>query len=489
MKVTVNTYLNARTGPSTSHGNPSFRNPGDIVELKNVLIGEVYDGSAIWYLIDDANYYWSGGFTETSFFVTGKLLNSFDAAEQQLILKEVCKVYANRFANSLINFVKLQEKSSNVNGSVNSKLELLLTSDPGDIPATVDYKGIQISLDVVVVPALPAQSVVSSFDDLNVSEKKRILNEAKRKHMIDWSKTFSGIQSVKIDYKKTGTKNIARLCLVFQVKEKEKTPATEIPTEIKYQSDDGRLFLLPTDVESVGETINHVTTCEVDQVKRPGCSVGRDSIVENGAGTIGLKVFRPNTNGGKDFFILSCYHVLCAEELNNGITDFKNSQSTNRLVVSPAHEDGFPSTMGEVQEGLISDKIDAAIARLNVPNTLSAGIADMGNAPLTIRQVSQEDENRLTVKLSGRTSGFRSGDVIDSCTFVSINYPVIGTKKIHDVIMTTKMSDPGDSGACVLDLFDGVIGLIVASNSKYSYVIPIKTILDKDNLNINICFP
>ena len=47
------------------------------------------------------------------------------------------------------------------------------------------------------------------------------------------------------------------------------------------------------------------------------------------------------------------------------------------------------------------------------------------------------------------------------------------------MIVTTKISQGGDSGATVVDSNNRVIGLLVGGNKRHSYVIPISTIINK----------
>lgn len=63
MKLTVNKYLNARIDePSTNASCRFYRNPGDILEIDNVVAGTEIDGNAVWYHCkDDGCFYWSGG--------------------------------------------------------------------------------------------------------------------------------------------------------------------------------------------------------------------------------------------------------------------------------------------------------------------------------------------------------------------------------------------------------------------------------------------
>jgi hypothetical protein len=69
MKLTINTYLNARIGKASVAAPCEFyQSPGNIITIDDILIGDELDGNSIWYhCSDDGCFYWSGGVAETEF--------------------------------------------------------------------------------------------------------------------------------------------------------------------------------------------------------------------------------------------------------------------------------------------------------------------------------------------------------------------------------------------------------------------------------------
>ena len=62
MKGIVNTFLNERVKePSVNAANPVYYEPGDVVEIVDILNGQEYDGNKVWYQLDNGAYVWSGG--------------------------------------------------------------------------------------------------------------------------------------------------------------------------------------------------------------------------------------------------------------------------------------------------------------------------------------------------------------------------------------------------------------------------------------------
>lgn len=483
MIVTANKYVNARTSPSAAATNPFYLRPGDVLELTEVVVAERYDGSNIWYKAKDGHFFWSGGFTETEFSIIKTDVAALAAAPMQAVVDEAMTHFVTTFRNSVPHLVNVDVHcSTNAQGVLSCALQLSVARLTPQ-PAHVHFKGFAIPVNTVVVPAV-TDTISYPFDDLNYSERAKILAEAKDQYKEEWTSLYSGMQSVTVGYKTKGGTTSQKLCLVFQVDQKGDA-ARKIPATIPYTAADGRSYELPTDVEEVGDTIA-TAVCARGTIKKSGCSVGRQNMRETG--TIGLKVRRRNADGSTDFFVLSCYHVLCSPEIRKGEFTFVPSGASASAVVSPGVLDNGGDVIADVVEGKLSILIDAAIAMLRSPHLVDATIAEMSRPPIGIATLVKSDENVTTLKLSGRTSGIRKGMVKDVCTVANITYDVIGKFNIIDVIMTSKMSDPGDSGAAVLNLSNEVVGILVASNKRYSYVIPINRIIDPQNLNLEICF-
>ncbi|MEO9482638.1 MAG: hypothetical protein ABJG47_04305 [Ekhidna sp.] len=322
----------------------------------------------------------------------------------------------------------------------------------------------------------------TEFDSMSNEEKKRILRLAKSTHQNEWAGKYDGLHSVKIDTK--NDVNDWRLVFIVNQHKQDSALANPVPQSIRFE-DNGAFYDLPTTVIGSGDVSDHIynpnqskQTCQNVLPKQPGCSVGRVRNDNKATGTIGLKVFRED-NGVKKFYLLGCYHVLCSLEFENSIFDFKDSNEINFDIVSPSKKDGGGNVIGTVIEGRRSDYLDAAIAELTNPIDLSASILN-SNGPTGKLSVGQEHEG-LSVSLSGRTSGYQKGKIIEFSTFVTVD-----GHTTYDVIMTSKLSMGGDSGAPVVDLFGRVIGIAKAGDDHHSYIIPIERILNY--LNITPCY-
>lgn len=104
MKLTVNKYLNARIGePSTNASCRFYRNPGDIIEIDDVVAGTEIDGNAVWYHCkDDGCFYWSGGTEEANLQL--KELKEYDQLTQIKILKSAANANEMKWSKTIPNY-------------------------------------------------------------------------------------------------------------------------------------------------------------------------------------------------------------------------------------------------------------------------------------------------------------------------------------------------------------------------------------------------
>ncbi len=330
-----------------------------------------------------------------------------------------------------------------------------------------------------------------SFENLSNEEQKTVLHQAKKVLMLEWAETYDGIQSVTTGKKEMNGVATNRNCLIFQVdsKKEESDLSNPIPPYISFDS--GNIsYELPTDVEEVGQTRDDSYKPGKPKIictsgYQPGCSVGRGKSTDSfqNTGTLGLKVHK--VDDPTTYYLLSCYHVLCSKELQSKQYEV-NGNATSDSIYVPGPADGTGYKIAKVQEGYLNSTLDIGIAELIDSNDLSSGVHSIPNAPSGIREVTKNDEKKLIVKMAGRSSNLQLGKVIDSYTFTKIKYD--GKQELHTiygVIEASKISTKGDSGAAVVDKFGSVVGILVSSNSKYSYIIPIEKI--KRKLNIEIC--
>lgn len=118
------------------------------------------------------------------------------------------------------------------------------------------------------------------------------------------------------------------------------------------------------------------------------------------------------------------------------------------------------------------NKVDCAISRPLFDEDISQEILEIGK-PVGFGEVQVGDK----VKKSGRTTGVTEGEVIATDGAVNVSYndkvAVFG-----DQIVTTAMSQGGDSGSAVLNEKNEDVGLLFAGSSSHTIVNKIFNVID-----------
>ncbi|GAH55380.1 unnamed protein product, partial [marine sediment metagenome] len=184
-----------------------------------------------------------------------------------------------------------------------------------------------------------------------------------------------------------------------------------------------------------------------------GVSIGHPNIT---AGTHGVSLRFLGLNYG-----LSNNHVLAA-----GSTKQLPRANIGDPILQPGPYDGgtLADAVGTLSwympidtEGL--NLIDAALWEPYSPDLMSEEILEIG-VPVgkSITQVGD------IVQKSGRTSGYRSAEVIDVNATVNVGYGDFSAE-FHNQIITDLIGEPGDSGSAVLDMGGpNIVGLLFAGS-------------------------
>ncbi|MPQ44030.1 hypothetical protein [Clostridium tarantellae] len=204
------------------------------------------------------------------------------------------------------------------------------------------------------------------------------------------------------------------------------------------------------------------------------------------AGTLGAIVF---DNFNNTPYILSNNHVLCNY----------NKIKKGTSILQPAKYDAKPikankvaklskwivleySTKSKISNYMLPiNWVDCAIAEITLPPLLiEKSIRYIGNIKGTFNTVSLDEQ----VQKLGRTTGYTTG------TVTSIDATLtLGEKKkfrLGNQILTTKISEPGDSGSLVLNFSNKAIGLLCGSNEKNTIITPIERILKLLNVHFEV---
>ncbi|HBU07985.1 MAG TPA: hypothetical protein DEA99_02035 [Candidatus Omnitrophica bacterium] len=268
----------------------------------------------------------------------------------------------------------------------------------------------------------------------------------------------ANVVGVGIGEKIRGGFSQGRLCLKIYVEKKliakKLTKAEFIPQEIS---------CIETDVEEAGKIIAQSNTGRF----RPapgGVSLGHYQIT---AGTLGCLV--KDKKSGK-VLILSNNHVLANS----------NKAEKGDPILQPGPYDGgkkpkdligYLENWIEINFKKEANLVDAALARPKVSGDVRPEIMLIGSPQgLTKAKIG------MPIQKSGRTTGYTTGKVKDISASVKVNYDN-QTALFRGQILTTNMSQGGDSGSLVLDMKARAVGLLFAGSEQVTILNPINEVL------------
>jgi len=223
-----------------------------------------------------------------------------------------------------------------------------------------------------------------------------------------------------------------------------------------------RVAKIETDVEEVGK----IRPLAYTQRMRPapvGVSIGHYKIT---AGTFGCLVEDRKT--GRPL-ILSNNHVLANS----------NQAMKGDAVIQPGAADGgtMPKDkIGELERWVeikfkrMANAVDCAVARPLDDKDLTSRIIGNGSPKGTARATIG-----LVVQKTGRTTEFTMGRVRDVSATVKVDYDG-KTAVFENQILTSAMSQGGDSGSLVTDQKNRAVGLLFAGSDVVTIANPIPAV-------------
>ncbi len=305
-------------------------------------------------------------------------------------------------------------------------------------------------------------------------------------------------------YKIRGQAPTDELCVVVLVRKKLPKAALS-PQALVPQALNG----VPTDIVEVGDLVALQARTDRWRPAPGGVSIGHFKIT---AGTLGA-VVRDRATGER--FILSNNHVLANSNdaapgdpiLQPGPADggrdpadtiatlerfvpieFQVAPPTCGIAIGAAEiANGIARVLGskhrlEAYQGdpNATNRVDAALARPVNDADLRDDILDIGTVSgITVATLG------MTVRKSGRTTEFTTGQVTVLDATVDVSYGPGQTVRFEGQIVATAMSQGGDSGSLVVagDSRQAV-GLLFAGSSQATIINPIQEVLDLLGIDI-----
>ena len=303
-----------------------------------------------------------------------------------------------------------------------------------------------------------------------------------------------------VGYKITGSERTLVPSVMVSVTQKQPVEALSADDLVPKQVNG-----VPTDVVQTGPIVAHALNRQGRlRPIRPGISIGHE---RGTAGTLGAYVRRDG-----EILLLSNNHVLA----------LLNEASIGDVILQPGPSDGgsgvdrigllaeyipmqfldivpegqaaaqaetepkgclpLGSIFGRVPAPALPpvrlpvepqhNEVDAALVRPDDTLAMDPRIVDIGGAPLGI---AMPGLGTRVIK-SGRTTGLTHATVIQIDVTVDVRY---GEKaaRFSNQIMTTPLSEPGDSGSLVLDYERNAVGLLFSGSSVVTVVNPIQAVL------------
>lgn len=214
---------------------------------------------------------------------------------------------------------------------------------------------------------------------------------------------------------------------------------------------------VPTDVKEVGDVVAQAYTARL-RPAQPGYSVGHYKITAGTFGCLVRDACRPCRS-----YILSNNHVLANS----------NAASIGDPILQPGTYDGgahptdtiarltrfVPIYFGSPER---YNLVDAAIATPLDVRLVMGSIVGIG-----IPKGTREAEVDMRVVKSGRTTQTTTGKVIDVNATIAVGYGSSGIAYFRNQILTSNMSQGGDSGSLLLSADDQrAVGLLFAGSSE-----------------------
>lgn len=269
----------------------------------------------------------------------------------------------------------------------------------------------------------------------------------------------ANVLGVGIGEKITAGRPTGKVCLKVYVE--KKLPLSKLSTKNLVPPKLGRVV---TDVEEVGKIRAFSNTLR-ERPAKGGASIGHYKIT---AGTLGCVVIDKIT---KKKLILSNNHVLADS----------NRAKIGDAILQPGKYDGGrlgPDTFAKllrfekIRFRGESNHVDCALAESLKTGSVSSEIIEIGTPKGVVTA-----KRGMSLQKSGRTTGYTLGKVKDIDASIKVDYDG-RTAVFVKQILTTAMSQGGDSGSLVLNKKKQAVGLLFAGSDAVTILNPIGKVLE-----------
>lgn len=203
-------------------------------------------------------------------------------------------------------------------------------------------------------------------------------------------------------------------------------------------------------------------------------------LADSNAGEIGDAILQPGPYDGGTFQEDTIAHLLrfVPIRFTQEPPDCPISTSVASMVNLLARASASRHRLLAVQVQPQPNQVDAALARPVEPDMVSDEILQIGQIVGT-----REAELGLAVRKSGRTTGLTTGSIELLDATVSVSFGAGRTAVFEGQIVTTAMSQGGDSGSLLVHATENVaVGLLFAGSEQTTIHNPIDAVMSALNL-------
>jgi len=201
-------------------------------------------------------------------------------------------------------------------------------------------------------------------------------------------------------------------------------------------------------------------------------------------GTLGVLV-KPlgDVNTKKKFLLTCCHNVI------SPLTNLPYSGRTSQTVTVSTLDGKINTPIGTIREAIRDREADAALIEVDeaVAAKIAKYIPKIGT-PQKPQLLNDENKDKTTAYMYGAKTGpdknaRTSGKITSLYSTIKVTYSSNEEFEIINTIAISNdgksISQPGDSGSCVVDGNYNVLGIVVAGSSEVTYILPIHTLLSK----------
>lgn len=256
----------------------------------------------------------------------------------------------------------------------------------------------------------------------------------------------------------------------FEVSVK-KYPDNSVPVTFNYQPSKGGPVSIPVTIIALNEDdiIPHVLNI--------GSRIANDASIVNW-GTLGCMVTK-NSDTSKRKYILTCYHNVVEPG-----SKFQFQVGT----IDTTSPDAPSTNIGSVEFAIRDHEADAALISIDENNSIENDLPEDRGHPVKVRKLINADiEKNVFISMYGAKSKSKWGTVKSIYTDVKIKY----SDKEHTLLNLICISQngkaisaPGDSGACIMDENNNLIGILVAGSKTTSYALPAASLFTKLDISL-----